>query len=160
MAANDKRKLTNVIARLVSLGKTTRFIFTYLKMDKKFKSTNNSVISKHIENFRVAYERGRAAEKMDSKKPIKDIFKKDKKKTPGRVCINYEFTHDAGGKSKRGSRDGASELGSVEVESGDTIDEAKAKIMGVIQSWLDAHYETSNKRSIRSSLKIISIQEC
>lgn len=160
MASNDKRKLANVVARLVGLGKDTRYIFTYLKMDKKFKRTPNATIQRNIDAFRTAFNRANAANKMDRSGTIKDIFKKDKKKAPKRVCVNYEFTHDAGNKKKRGSRDGASELGSVEVDVTDTIYEVRAKILDTIQLWLEAHYETSNKRTIKSSLKITSIQEC
>lgn len=160
MARNDPRRLANLVARLVALGKTTRYIYTYIKMDTKFKRTPNATIQNNIETFRTAFARGRAANTVDRATTIKELFKKDKKASPKRVCVNYEFTHDAGGKSKRGSSNGSSDLGSVEVDVTDTIYQVRSKILDTIQLWVDAFYQTSNKRQIKSSLKITSIQEC
>ena len=157
---SDRRKLNNVVARLVSQGKSTRYIYTYLKSDTKFRNTTNKVIDKTIETYRLAFSRGRAANTLGANEPIGKVFAKDKKAKPNRICVDYEFKHDANGKSKRGSGSNSKELSSIEVESTATKAEIQKQIMTNIKEWLDKHYEHSNIRSIRSSLKIVSIQEC
>ena len=156
----DRRQLNNVVARLVSQGRTTRYIFTYLKQDTKFRNVRNDTITKSIEKYRLAFSRGRAANTLGFNEPIGNVFSKDKKKRPGRICVDYEFKHAANGKNERGSASNSKELSSIEVDPGASMKEIKDEIMEGIRSWLDKHYQVSNLRSIRSSLKITSIQEC
>ena len=154
------RIFRNTVSRLVALGNTTRQIFRFLKLDRKFRNTANSIITNAIEFFRQAFNRGRAANRASSTTTIGEIFNKDKKKRPIRVCVNYEFKHTMRGKSKRGSNQGSSDLGSVEVNASDTMKQVHTKILAVIQTWLDRYYQTSNRREIKSSLLMTSIQEC
>jgi hypothetical protein len=158
--ATDRRQLNNVVARLVSQGRNTRYIFTYLKQDSKFRNVRNDTITKSIEKYRLAFSRGRAANTLGAKDDIGKVFAKDRKKRPGRICVDYEFKHAANGKNERGSNSNSKELNSIEVSSDATMKEIKDEIMGTIRAWLDKHYQVSNIRSIRSSLKITSIQEC
>jgi hypothetical protein len=158
--AIDKRQLKNVISRLVKQGKSTRYIFTYLKSDKKFKYANTKAINTQIDDSRLAYSRGKAANALTKDKTIGDIFSKDKKKRPKRICVDYDFKHNAKGKVSRSSGPGSDMLGSIEVDTTLTIGEVRTAILSRIQEWLDRYYQTSNKRSIRASIQITTIQEC
>lgn len=158
--ATDPRQLRNYIARRVYLGQTTRAIFTAVKSDRKFKRTPNTRIQSIIDEFRLANNRAKAANKADRKKTIGEIISKDKKKRPGRICVNYVFSHNAGGRSARTSANGSEELSSIEVDSTMSIYEVRGLIFDQIREWLNRHYEVSNLRSIKASLQFSTIQEC
>lgn len=156
----DRRILRNVVARLVGLGRNIRYIFTYLKMDSKFKYTTDKIISATINFVKGAFGLGKAANSAKRDTPIKNLgdgLSGAKKK---KLCVNYEFIHSANGKTKRGSSPNSSELGSIEANPDDKIGDIKDKIMEKIRAWIDAHYEDSNLRLIKSTLRITSIMEC
>jgi len=160
MATSSTSSLRNFIARLVALGRTIREIFTKVKSDRRLRNSTNVNIQSAIDVARLAKNRASAANKMDRSGTIGDIFKKDKKARPKRICVGYEFKHDAGNKSKRGSGGVNDELGSVEVSTNLSVYEVRGLILDKIREWLDRHYETSNQRAIKSSLKLTTIQEC
>lgn len=160
MATSSKSNLRNFVNRLVQLGRTQREIFTKVKQDKRLRNSNNTSIQTAIDAARLSKNRASQANAMDRSKTIGDIFKKDKKSKPKRICVGYEFNHDAGGKNKRGSGGANDELGSVEVDANLSVYEVRSVILDKIRQWLDRHYETSNQRTIKSSLKLTSIQEC
>ena len=158
--ATDSRQLRNYISRRVYLGQSTRSIFTAVKSDRKFKRTPNTRIQSIIDEFRLAVNRAKAANKGDRYKTIGEVIAKDKKKRPKRICVNYVFSHNAGGRSARTSANGSDELSSIEVDSTMTIYEVRGLIFDQIRNWLDRHYEVSNIRSIKASLHFSLIQEC
>lgn len=158
--ATDPRQLRNYISRRVYLGQSTRQIYTAVKSDRKFKRTPNNRIQSIIDEFRLANNRAKAANKADRSKSIGEIISRDKKKRPKKICVNYVFSHNAGGRSNRTSTNGSEELSSVEVDSTMTIYEVRGLIFDQIRNWLDRYYETSNIRSIKASLQFSTIQEC
>jgi len=157
--ATDRRLLRNVVVMLVKAARSTRHIFTYLKLDNKFKYTTNYAIQKAIDFARGIIGLGAKATNAPRNTTVNQLSGRSAKSKGRVIYVSYEFKHQ--GRSRAGINPASDTdiLGTIVASSTNTVGEIKDMIMEVIKKWLTKHYEDSNLRSIRSSLKIASIQE-
>ena len=148
----------NFVFGLLSRGNNRRQIFQKVKTDSRFKRSSNSAIDNAIKDSKKSIDAGPALSKLKKGEEIR-------KSLSGRVGKNanmqvgyrfaFDFPEDAQSE-KRGTK--ASAYFTIDVKGGMTKEDLIKKIMDQIQDWVDRHYETSNRRSIRQTLKFLSVR--